>query len=171
MFKSKFIDQYMNIFIVTLIQIFFVFSTWRLLFLVCWIRTAYVLILCSEPAYSLGKRAGLFCHAHCMLCEGGSFAMLSVWRVKHVLLLYVLMGQLFMVYLTQGISLSAPWLFFTQSVGDFTFLKYEISRFLNNKCQLIIKCHNLILYVISSYMIGDVVYLLSCQHFFCPSTL
>lgn len=49
--------------------------------------------------------------------------MLSVWRVKHVLLVYVSMGWLFLVYMTRGISLSAPWLLFPQPVGDFTFLK------------------------------------------------
>lgn len=41
-------------------------------------------------------------------CKGGSFAMLSVWIVKLVLFVYVCMGWLYMVYLTQGISLSAP---------------------------------------------------------------
>lgn len=150
LFKSKFIDRTMNIFIVMLIQIFFVFSPWRLFFPVCWIRTAYVLILCSEPAYSLGKRAGLFC-------------MYIACSVKEEALQCFLCGELntfcwcmwpwdsFLWFIWHKVHLSAPWLFFTQSVGDFTFLKCEISRFGNNKCQLIIKCHNLILYVLSSY--------------------
>lgn len=53
-----------------LIKIFLSFPLESCFFLsVKTIRTACAPILFSEPAYSLGKSAGLFCHRHCALCK------------------------------------------------------------------------------------------------------